>query len=222
MGPFARDKRPLGALCFAVPRAPFYVAIARVLIPINLEDNHWVVARVDFRRKQISIYDSVKEFREDKTYGQLLKPLQVIFPQWLEDVGFYDIRPNLRSAEPENWLIAACVKYWWFGLCSKIESFAGGDWYSLFLREGDKNCRTGHNSLSPQISECSFLQYRNKHSEIWGDKLLSPVRQDVSPNVRMLVFAISKQAFCNLGRQDIVSRATFYLPKIQNFCLEVK
>ena len=70
----------------------------QVLIPINLEDNHWVVARVDFQRKQISIYDSIKEFREDKTYGQLLKPLQVIFPQWLEDVGFYDIRPNLRSA----------------------------------------------------------------------------------------------------------------------------
>ncbi|KAK9223827.1 hypothetical protein WN944_012276 [Citrus x changshan-huyou] len=87
---------------------------------------------------------------------------------------------------------------------------------------GDKNCRTGDNSLSPQISECSFLQYRNKHSEIWGDKLLSPVRQDVSPNFRMLVFAISNQAFCNLGRQDVVSRATFYLPKIQNFCLEVK
>ena len=50
-----------------------------VLILINLEDNHWVVARVDFRRKKISIYDSMKEFREDKTYGQLLKPLQVIF-----------------------------------------------------------------------------------------------------------------------------------------------
>ena len=42
----------------------------------------------------------MKEFREDKTYSQLLKPLQVIFPQWLEDVEFYDIRPNLRSAEP--------------------------------------------------------------------------------------------------------------------------
>ena len=52
-----------------------------VLISINLEDNHWVVARVDFRRKQIFIYDLMKEFREDKTYGQLLKPLQVIFPQ---------------------------------------------------------------------------------------------------------------------------------------------
>ena len=52
----------------------------QVLIPINLEDNHWVVARVDFRRKKISIYDSMKEFREDKTYGQLLKSLQVIFP----------------------------------------------------------------------------------------------------------------------------------------------
>ena len=63
----------------------------QVLIPINLEDNYWVLARVDFRRKQISIYDSMKEFREDKTYGQLLKPLQVIFPQWLEDAGFYDI-----------------------------------------------------------------------------------------------------------------------------------
>ena len=65
-----------------------------------MEDNHWVVARVDFQRKQIEIYDSMKEFREDKTYAQLFKPLQVIFPRWLEDVGFYNIRPNLHSAEP--------------------------------------------------------------------------------------------------------------------------
>ena len=72
----------------------------QVLIPINLEDNHWVVLHVDFQRKQMSIYDSMKEFREDKTYCQLLKPLQVIFPQLLEDVVFYDIRPNLHSAEP--------------------------------------------------------------------------------------------------------------------------
>ena len=72
----------------------------QVLIPINLENNYWVVPRVYFRRKQISIYDSMKEFCEDKTYCQLLKPFQVIFPQWLEDVGFYDIRSNLHSAEP--------------------------------------------------------------------------------------------------------------------------
>ncbi|KAL9409636.1 hypothetical protein AB3S75_047951 [Citrus x aurantiifolia] len=77
-----------------------FADVDMVLIPINLENNHWVVARVDFQRKQIEIYDSMKEFREDKTYGQFLKPLQVIFPQWLEDVGFYDSRPNLRSAEP--------------------------------------------------------------------------------------------------------------------------
>ncbi|KAH9671507.1 hypothetical protein KPL70_017399 [Citrus sinensis] len=77
-----------------------FADVDMVLIPINLEDNHWVVARVDFQHKQIEIYDSMKEFREDKTYGQFLKPLQVIFPQWLEDVGFYDNRPNLRSAEP--------------------------------------------------------------------------------------------------------------------------
>ena len=74
----------------------------QVLIPINLEDNHWVVARVDFRRKQISIYDSMKEFREEKMYGQLLKSLQVIFPRWLKDVRFYDIQPNLHSAEPQK------------------------------------------------------------------------------------------------------------------------
>ena len=30
--------------------------------------------------------------------------------------------------------------------------------------------------LSPQISECLFLQFRNKYSEIWGDKLLAPMR----------------------------------------------
>ena len=121
----ARDKRPLHALCFTVGDMVcvptwfnivliiiilrFYDILTldsnsyghlQVLISINLEDNHWAVPRVDFRRKQISIYDSMKEFRENKMYCQLLKPLQVIFPQWLEDVWFYDILPNLHSAEP--------------------------------------------------------------------------------------------------------------------------
>ena len=35
--------------------------------------------------------------------------------------------------------------------------------------------------LSPQISECLFLQFRSKYSEIWGDRLLSPVRHCCLP-----------------------------------------
>ena len=48
--------------------------------------------------------------------------------------------------------------------------------------------------LSPQITKCLSRNYseysqiwrdnhRAKHSEIWGDKLLSPVRQCLSPQI---------------------------------------
>ncbi|GAY61665.1 hypothetical protein CUMW_211790 [Citrus unshiu] len=33
-------------------------------------------------------------------YKLKFKPLEVIFPRWLEYVGFYNIRPELRSADP--------------------------------------------------------------------------------------------------------------------------
>ncbi|KAL9457302.1 hypothetical protein AB3S75_006363 [Citrus x aurantiifolia] len=62
--------------------------------------NHWVLALADLRARMMRIYDSLVTFREDKTYLRKFKPLQVVFPQWLQDVGFYNIRPELQSADP--------------------------------------------------------------------------------------------------------------------------
>ncbi|GAY32852.1 hypothetical protein CUMW_004430 [Citrus unshiu] len=76
-----------------------------LLIPVNLDGAHWVVARVHFRKNKVWIYDSLLTFRDDKRYELKFKPLEVIFPRWLEYVGFYNIRPELRSADP--WKVMA-------------------------------------------------------------------------------------------------------------------
>ncbi|GAY38121.1 hypothetical protein CUMW_034310 [Citrus unshiu] len=76
-----------------------------LLIPINLDGAHWVLARVDFRKNKVWIYDSLLTFRDDKRYKLKFKPLEVIFPRWLEYVGFYNIRPELRSEDP--WKVIA-------------------------------------------------------------------------------------------------------------------
>ena len=77
----------------------------QLLIPVNLDGAHWVLARVDFRKNKVWIYDSLLTHRDDKRYKLKFKPLEVIFPRWLEYVGFYNIRPELRSANP--WKVIA-------------------------------------------------------------------------------------------------------------------
>ncbi|GAY50491.1 hypothetical protein CUMW_127110 [Citrus unshiu] len=76
-----------------------------LLITINLDGAHWVLARVDFQKNKVWIYDSLLTFRDDKRYKLKFKPLEVIFPRWLEYVGFYNIRPELRSEDP--WKVIA-------------------------------------------------------------------------------------------------------------------
>ena len=69
---------------------------------MNLGGDHWVLALADLRARMMRIYDSLVTFREDKTYLRKFKPLQVVFPQWLQDVGFYNIRPKLQSVNPRK------------------------------------------------------------------------------------------------------------------------
>ncbi|GAY57338.1 hypothetical protein CUMW_178670 [Citrus unshiu] len=62
-----------------------------LLIPVNLDGEHWVLARVDFRKNKVWIYDSLLTCRDDMRYRLKFKQLEVIFPRWLEYVGFYNI-----------------------------------------------------------------------------------------------------------------------------------
>ncbi|KDO37273.1 hypothetical protein CISIN_1g032006mg [Citrus sinensis] len=77
-----------------------FTDVDMIFIPVNLGGDHWVLALADLRARRMRIYDSLVTFREDKTYLRKFKPLQVVFPQWLQDVGFYNIRPELQSADP--------------------------------------------------------------------------------------------------------------------------
>ncbi|XP_024035640.1 putative ubiquitin-like-specific protease 1B [Citrus clementina] len=76
-----------------------FTDVDMIFIPVNLGGDHWVLARADLRARRMQIYDSLVTFCEDKTYLRKFKPLQVVFPQWLQDVGFYNIRPELQSAD---------------------------------------------------------------------------------------------------------------------------
>ena len=74
----------------------------QVFILVDLGRNYWIVARVDLCKKNVWIYDSLVAVRDDKTYKDKFKPLEVIFPRWLEDVRFYNFRHDLRNADPWN------------------------------------------------------------------------------------------------------------------------
>ena len=63
----------------------------QVFIPVNLDRDHWVLARVDFRKIKVYIYDSLLIFQDDKKYKFQFKPFEVIFSQWLEYIRFYNI-----------------------------------------------------------------------------------------------------------------------------------
>lgn len=43
--------------------------------------------------------------RNNKTYNNPFKPLEVIFPRWLKDVGFYNILSNLQSTKSRKVVI---------------------------------------------------------------------------------------------------------------------
>ncbi|KAL9453919.1 hypothetical protein AB3S75_009510 [Citrus x aurantiifolia] len=76
-----------------------FTDVDMIFIPVNLGGDHWVLARADLRARRMWIYDLLVTFRKDKTYLRQFKPLQVVFPQWLQDVGFYNIRPELQSVD---------------------------------------------------------------------------------------------------------------------------
>ncbi|GAY56140.1 hypothetical protein CUMW_169580 [Citrus unshiu] len=71
-----------------------------IFIPVNLGGDNWILARADLLAKRVQIYDLLATFRNDKIYLRKFKPLQVVFPQWLQDVGFYNIGPEFQSANP--------------------------------------------------------------------------------------------------------------------------
>ena len=55
----------------------FYI---QVFILVNLDREHSIFARVDFRKNKVWIYDSLLMFRDDKKYKFKFRPFEVIFP----------------------------------------------------------------------------------------------------------------------------------------------
>ncbi|KDO39261.1 hypothetical protein CISIN_1g0413292mg, partial [Citrus sinensis] len=54
---------------------------------------------------RLNSYLCGRQHTMSKSMTDVDMPLEVIFPRWLEYVGFYNIRPELRSADP--WKVIA-------------------------------------------------------------------------------------------------------------------
>ncbi|KAF3456074.1 hypothetical protein FNV43_RR00717 [Rhamnella rubrinervis] len=68
--------------------------IKHVLMPLNIEDRHWVLANIDLVKRQIYLYDSTLS---KSTYRDQFKPLWIMLPYILKQANFFVERSNIKS-----------------------------------------------------------------------------------------------------------------------------
>ena len=74
----------------------------RVLLPVNIKNEHWVAVALDFYEQRLHVYDSM---RSPTIRGQL-RPLALMLPKLLAQLGFYDLQPpNKQLKENEGWSV---------------------------------------------------------------------------------------------------------------------
>ncbi|KAF3438726.1 hypothetical protein FNV43_RR21490 [Rhamnella rubrinervis] len=65
-----------------------------VLMPLNIEDRHRVLANIDLVKRQIYLYDSTLS---KSTYRDQFKPLWIMLPYILKQANFFAERSNIKS-----------------------------------------------------------------------------------------------------------------------------
>ncbi|KAF3440778.1 hypothetical protein FNV43_RR19064 [Rhamnella rubrinervis] len=66
----------------------------KVLMPLNIEDRHWVLANIDLVKRQIYLYDSTLS---KSTYRDQFKPLWIMLSYILKQANFFTERSNIKS-----------------------------------------------------------------------------------------------------------------------------
>ncbi|KAF3455787.1 hypothetical protein FNV43_RR00429 [Rhamnella rubrinervis] len=66
----------------------------KVLMSLNIEDRHWVLANINLVKRQIYLYDSTLS---KSTYRNQFKPLWIMLPYILKQANFFAERSNIKS-----------------------------------------------------------------------------------------------------------------------------
>ena len=74
----------------------------KVLLPVNVDGDHWVALALNFHEQKLHVYNSL---RGPTIRGQLC-PITKMLPMLLKAVGFYEQKkPKRELREDEGWAI---------------------------------------------------------------------------------------------------------------------
>ena len=82
-----------------------------IYMPINQSNLHWYLAVVNLKDWSIHILDFLFTARRKQDRIDLVKPMVEMLPQALEDVGFFDSRPELVEYKKRPFRILYEKKY---------------------------------------------------------------------------------------------------------------
>lgn len=72
----------------------------QVLVPVNINNAHWVAVALDFSEQKMYVYNSMKS----PNISQQLRPLGVMLPKLLKQLAFYDNKPPKKKLRAnESW-----------------------------------------------------------------------------------------------------------------------
>ncbi|KAF3454975.1 hypothetical protein FNV43_RR05423 [Rhamnella rubrinervis] len=74
-----------------------WLEIDYVYVPVNNDNKHWLAAKVNIRRRHITLYNSDIAMTGDKFQCNNAKCLSILFPYFLMVHGYYDHHSDLKS-----------------------------------------------------------------------------------------------------------------------------
>ena len=76
--------------------ATAWAHVDHVVMPVHVEvDAHFVLAHFDIKKRCLVVYNSLDGASHRKTAIDVVNPLAVLIPVYLENTGFYDARDDL-------------------------------------------------------------------------------------------------------------------------------
>ena len=82
-----------------------------IYMPINQPNTHWYLAVIKFKDCSIHIIDSLFDARRKQERIDMVRPLAQMLLQALDDVRFFDARPELQEYKQRSFIIVYEKKY---------------------------------------------------------------------------------------------------------------
>ncbi|KAJ4727543.1 Phospholipase-like protein [Melia azedarach] len=74
-----------------------WVQVDVVYLPLSLGGDHWVACEIHFRRREITVYDSLPSAHGDADIDSAMQPLCIYIPYLLHQTGFYRYRTDVTE-----------------------------------------------------------------------------------------------------------------------------